>query len=199
MGKKELRKELITKRDSLSNVEWKELSDSIQRTIIRSGIYNTADCILCYADYHNEVGTYVLIDDAILKGKEVYVPKVLEDFSYSCMQFYRIFSSTELFDGYKGIKEPVGNKKYEFDYEKNKSKNVLMLVPGVGFDSDNNRMGYGKGYYDTYLKDKPTIKKCGLCFDIQYTDEIPHDLNDIKMDFVVTEKTKITNLNKIRF
>lgn len=199
MEKKEIRRELLAKRDALANSEWDCLSKRIQRTIIQSKLYKKADCILCYADYRNEVGTYVLLDDAILRGKDVYLPKVLEDFHYSCMQFYRIASTFELIDGYKGIKEPLGNISTLFDYEKYKDKNILMLVPGVAFDKSGNRLGYGKGYYDTYLSGKEKILKCGMCFDIQYIDEIPSEFTDIKMDYVITENSTLSEINNINF
>ncbi len=188
--KSSIRSSLINKRDSLSSDIWTYNSNMIQRSIIRSAMYRECDCLLIYADYHGEVGTLTLVDDALINGKEVYLPKVLEGFDEARMEFYRIFSSHELVNGYKGIREPLGNFERAFDYEAYKDKNVLMLVPGVAFDKRGFRLGYGKGYYDNYLKNKPSVMKVGICFSMQICDELPASDNDVKLDFIVSENTK---------
>lgn len=198
-GKKELRKELLEKRDSLSPVLWNEFSNIIQRNIMRSDLYKKADCLLCYHDFHGEVGTLILIEDALLNGKEVYLPKVKGEFKTSSMDFYRILSTYDLVEGYKGIMEPMDNPARQFVYEENFHKNILMLVPGVGFDNECHRMGYGKGYYDIYLKDKPVIIKCGLCFSLQCEGDIPFNEFDVKMDMIITENTESSKIDEIKY
>ena len=71
----------------------------------------------------------------------------------------------------------------ENDYE---GKIDLIIVPGICFDKANNRLGFGKGYYDKYLANK-NIKKFGICFKEQLLDDIPTDNNDIKMDLIITD------------
>lgn len=61
----------------------------------------------------------------------------------------------------------------------------LIVVPGVAFDKNNNRMGRGKGFYDKLLKET-TAFKIGVCFDFQLLENIPTDLHDVKMDLVVS-------------
>ena len=63
----------------------------------------------------------------------------------------------------------------------------IVIVPGVAFDKKYNRMGYGKGYYDRFLKDM-TALKIGVCHSFQLVDEIPSEPHDIKMDMIVTER-----------
>ena len=62
----------------------------------------------------------------------------------------------------------------------------LILVPGVAFDKKLHRMGFGKGYYDRFLKDKK-IYKIGVCFQEQIREEIPVSDMDISMDEIVTD------------
>ena len=99
--------------------------------------------------------------------------------------------------GFKGIQEPLGNRQRAFNPLEWTDKKVLMTVPGVAFDKRNFRMGYGRGFYDTYLSDKPGIIKCGLCFSMQILDEIPVTDNDIQMDFCVSELTNPKELERI--
>ena len=194
--KKTIRKDLIGKRDSLNTNVWIENSNIIQRNIMRSELYNSADCILCYADFHGEVGTLTIIENALMSGKHIFLPKVVENFIEARMEFYEVFSTNELIGGYKGIMEPTGNVERVFDYEAYKDKNVLMLVPGVAFSKDGYRLGYGKGYYDHYLCDKPNILKCGLCFSMQIIDDLPVNENDVKMDMIISERTSFEEINK---
>lgn len=63
----------------------------------------------------------------------------------------------------------------------------VAIIPGVAFDIEKNRMGRGKGYYDKFLKDKKFLK-VGICFDYQLLDKIPVEVNDIKMDEIISEK-----------
>ena len=62
----------------------------------------------------------------------------------------------------------------------------LIIVPGVAFDPQGNRMGRGKGYYDRFLVKYPAVKKIGICFYFQLVDEIPAEPHDIRMDEVVS-------------
>ena len=78
--------------------------------------------------------------------------------------------------------EPVGNA-YSGDID-------LIIVPGVSFDEELNRLGFGKGYYDKYLASK-NIFKIGICFDNQVIKLLPVNDYDIKMDLVVTDKRLI--------
>lgn len=195
--KKTIRKELKEKRDSLNFEEWNKHSKTIEKNIIKSDIYKESDCIMCYSDFNGEVGTLMIIEDALLSGKKVYLPKVLDNFTERCMEFYEIYSSNELIKGFKGILEPTGNRSRTFSYDKWVGKKILMLVPGVAFSREGYRIGYGMGYYDIYLKDKPEIIKCGLCFDMQMVSEIPAGEHDIKMDFLVNENTTLSEINKI--
>ena len=73
------------------------------------------------------------------------------------MAFYRITSLEELRKGYKGIPEPSGDTR-EYLYTPELAERTLMLMPGVAFDRFRNRIGYGKGFYDRFLADKPDLQ-----------------------------------------
>ena len=197
MDKKEIRKELIGKRDAIDSDAWVEYSNRIQRNIIRSSLYQLAECVLLYSDFHGEVGTYSLIEAALLDNKKVYMPKVLENFVEARMEFYRIYSTQELIDGFMGIKEPIGSTDRVLSLNDIDLKKTVVFVPGVAFSKDFYRLGYGKGYYDNYLRDKDDMMKVGLCFSMQLKDEIPNEEHDVKMNYVITEKTRVSEINKI--
>jgi 5-formyltetrahydrofolate cyclo-ligase len=69
------------------------------------------------------------------------------------------------------------------------SKDIdLVLVPAVSFDACGHRIGYGKGYYDKWLKSFPKEKRVGLSFNFQVTDKLPFTKNDLKVSKVITEE-----------
>ena len=76
------------------------------------------------------------------------------------------------------ILEPQ-NEVYEGDYD-------LIIVPGVAFDKDGNRIGRGKGYYDRFLSKHLDIKRIGICFDFQLIERVPTEDNDIKMHEIIS-------------
>ena len=197
--KREIRSELKAKRDSLNGELWVQNSNTIQSLVLKSKIYKEADSIFAYSDFHGEVGTLSIIEDALLKGKKVYMPKVLDTFDDNGMAFFRIFSTSELIPGFKGIKEPCGNGERVFDPEKESNDKILMLVPGVAFSTDGYRIGYGRGYYDKYLEGKEIFFKMGLSFSMQVVDNLPNEIHDVKMDLVVTEDSKLQDINKYKF
>ena len=76
---------------------------------------------------------------------------------------------------------------------------MFMLVPGVAFDLEGNRIGYGKGYYDNYLKDYPEILTVGICFSNQILEKIPFEDCDIRLDYVISEKTSSDYIEKMHY
>lgn len=201
MDKKTLRKELIARRDNMNSRIWWSSSSLIQRNVLKSTVYKLCDVLLIYSDYHNEVETISVIEDALVAGKEVYLPKIINnpDSFDQAMEFYRIYSTLELMEGYKGIKEPIEDAGRSFSYELNKSRNCLMIVPGVAFDKNKYRLGYGKGFYDKYLCDKPAILKIGIAFDFQVISDLPTEENDVVLDYLITESTPHREIEKYSY
>ena len=67
----------------------------------------------------------------------------------------------------------------------------LILVPGVAFDCAGNRLGFGKGYYDTFLPQAPNAVKIALAYDFQIVEQLPAEPWDVPMDFIITENRVI--------
>lgn len=199
MNKKDIRKELKIRRENITYEEWLLNSQIIENKILKSKVYKECRKLFVYADFNNEVEMMFLIEQALLDRKEIYLPKVLEGFEESRMDFFRITSTFELVDGYLGIKEPISDNSKVFDYESSKDEKMLMLVPGVAFDNLGNRLGYGKGYYDNYLKDKPNILTVGVCFSLQIVDSFPTSDIDVRLNHILTEKTPTEEIDRYTF
>ena len=101
------------------------------------------------------------------------------------MDFFKWSFNDPLVINKYGIPEPIPNKKIYPD---------ILLVPLVAFDNELNRIGYGGGFYDRYIKKIKRIKKIitiGLAFSFQRVNKIQTNKFDIKLDFIITEKKKI--------
>ena len=79
-------------------------------------------------------------------------------------------------------------KKCDPPLPESEKSDLLMLVPGVSFDPAGRRIGYGGGFYDTYLQKMEGCHTFGLAFEVQMADQIPAEAHDIRMEYVMTEK-----------
>ena len=181
--KKTLRKELLARRDALTDAEQERAKVLITERIVGHQWFYLSNVILGFVSYGSEICTLEILEEALKKGKKVYVPKIERDgqSDEGTMEFYSIRNLEELKEGYKGILEPDGSSE-KYVYDADEAKETLILLPGVGFDPYRNRMGYGKGFYDRFLADKEElqIRSIGIGHVCQRVDEIPMDENDIK-------------------
>ena len=186
--KEHIRELSIERRNQLTLSERIIKSDKILSLLIKTDNWKKAKCILAYADFKNEVMTDKIILRAVLECKKVYLPKIKGDE----MVFYRIYSIEELIPGYFGIREPIG-----FEDEKMNpngiKKEILVIVPGTSFDKQCNRIGYGKGYYDRYLKQCSLKNTIGLAYECQIFEKIPHNEEDVPLSFLITEEGILKN------
>lgn len=176
-SKKGIRESVLAVRKCLSEKEWIEKSCLIFQTVISHPFFLNSDEIYCYMDYRNEVETKRIIEAAWQMGKKVAVPKVFGD----VMEFFYIENFTELHPGTFNILEPEENTPAN-------GKNALVLMPGAVFDKNRNRIGYGRGYYDRYLKQHPKYKTMALAFEFQVLEKIPSEAHDIRPQIIVTEE-----------
>lgn len=143
--------------------------------------YQQAECIAVYAPLHHETDTIMLVEAAFSAGKRVLYPAVCGN----SMVLRQITALEHLSTGTFGILEPCANG---VDHQADEAD--LIVVPGVAFDRDGHRVGYGKGFYDRFL-DHPQLKACliGLCHDFQVVETLlPAEAHDIRLDLIVTDK-----------
>lgn len=177
MEKRVLRRQILVRRDALTSQERERASLILTERICGHQWFYLADTILGFVSYGSEIDTTEILQEAIRKGKKVFVPKVEGE----NMIFYRIDSMESLVEGYKGIREPLGDTEV-FAYESERAEKVLMLMPGAVFDRKRNRIGYGKGFYDRYLADKPglQLRTVAVGYQCQIVEEIPANEWDIR-------------------
>lgn len=176
--KKEIRANIKKKRASLPAEVRQAFSTKITEAVLSHPLYQDADEIYCYVSFGDEVSTLELLTACWDSEKKVAVPKILE---VGTMEFFYIDSIEELSEGYYGIQEPK-------EINQADGRNVLVIMPGVAFDKQGGRLGYGKGFYDKYLQRHPGYHRMALAFEIQCMDFVPTDVHDIHPELIVTEK-----------
>lgn len=186
MDKKTARQLVRAKKKQMTLEKIKEKSQEILKRVVEEVWFLQADCIYCYVSYNQEVMTRSLITTALEEGKQVAVPKVIG----KEMEFFYISSVQDLEEGYQGIPEPKGNDMADPVAERKAGKNNLMVLPGLAFDNQCNRVGYGGGFYDRYLEkyQEAEFQKVAIAFDFQVVDEIEMEACDWRVDKVVTNE-----------
>ena len=177
VDKKTLRRSVLQLREALSDEEQKRAAFLIAERILGHQWYYLSDVVLGFAGYGSEINTDEILEETLRSGKALYLPKVEGDE----MNFYRVHNLSELQVGYKGIREPKGDSE-RYVYNADMSVRTFMLMPGVAFDMFRNRMGYGKGFYDRFLADKPELqlRTIGIGHKCQMVEEVPCDEHDVK-------------------
>jgi 5-formyltetrahydrofolate cyclo-ligase len=177
--KETLRKMIRERRGQSAPSDISHDSDIIFRRIREMDEYIISGAVYCYVDMKNEVQTRKFIAQALTDGKMAACPRV--NLKKKEMDFYYIDSLKDLEEGTMGILEPKQS------CERADSASALLIMPGVAFDGQLNRVGYGGGYYDRYVKANPWHKTVAVAFEFQMFDEVPHDENDVRPQLLITE------------
>ena len=177
-SKKDIRKKIFAERKECTDEQIEKWSRTIAQKVSQLPEFQNAKRILAYADYNHEVMTGFIIEEAWKQGKEVAVPKVVgQD-----MVFYKLTDFSQLEEGYFGIPEPARGEIIQWE-------DAMMIMPGVAFDPQNHRVGYGGGFYDRFLEKHPMIKRVAVAFEFQILTSVPTEPTDISPEIIVTENT----------
>ena len=158
------------------------IDEQVRRMFGRLDWYRDANLILGYLPIHEEIDTLPLIEDAFAAGNRVALPFL--DERARAMRWYEMDSVQAISRGSRGIATvPEGVRALGGA----DMLGSLCLVPGLVFDAQGYRVGYGAGYYDEFLAFYPG-DKVGLVRSVQVSSNpLPHDDHDIPVDVLVTE------------
>lgn len=144
--------------------------------------FRSAECILLFASVGSETDTWAIFRESISQNKKVYFPKCIDG---EKMEFLRVFSENDFTDGKYGIPEPKTDEKYTSD-----GKNDLAVIPALAVGRDFSRLGYGKGYYDRFLKDFKGITVCPV-YPQLLCGSVPTNEFDIPQKIIITPTESI--------
>lgn len=176
-SKKELRNEIRMRKKNYSEIQLREFSRDITRKLLELSHIKEARTIALYSSLPDEVYTFDIIHILNDTGKKILLPAVTGD---EDMELREYNSDEDLREGSFGIMEPCGSHVTAY------SDIDVVVVPGMAFDKNGNRLGRGKGYYDRFLEKVDNAYKIGICFPFQLLEAVPADAHDIKMDIVIS-------------
>lgn len=184
--KRKIKCEFLNLRNRINPVLAAAYSVSIFETVKKLPVYKKARVIMFYLSYGSEVFTDFMVNWTLGEGKTVVVPTIKNTVNIE-MQAVRILKLEDACQSVYDIRQPAPNPKKTVD----KDDIDLFFVPGVAFNINGYRTGYGKGYYDRWLKNVPFEKTVGLVYDFQITDRVPIEKHDVPVGVVITEKRLI--------
>lgn len=179
MPKKALRRDLLARRRAMDQAAWQTASKAAQQRLADLELFQQAGCIALYSPIQQEVDTELLFTTARSTGKRVLYPVVCGN----NLQFREVSEIGQRTAGAFGILEPcnVGE-------DHSLAAVDLIVVPGVAFDLQGHRIGFGKGYYDRCLSQHQKHGTLiGLCHDFQLLEQVPAEGHDIRMQYIVTD------------
>ncbi len=179
-NKKLTRTAIKEKRYALRESEVQSLSQECVSKVLQFPELLEARTVCIYMPTGNEIDTSAIIQYCLENQKRVAAPRIEGD----TMDFYYFQSIVDLKQGAYDIWEPTGTERVT-------DEESVVIMPGVAFDLDCNRIGYGKGYYDKYLSKHPNMKKIALAYEFQIVGKIKREIHDIRPEMIVTERRVI--------
>ena len=169
-------------RNNLAEKEMQEKSKFIEKKLNSLHEFNRAKTILFYVGIKSEVRTKSMIENALSIGKIIAIPLNKSKNHGTCIS--RLYSLDDLEIIKLGLLEPKEDKFEEISL----NEIDLAILPGIAFDTQGHRLGYGGGFFDRLLpylrKNTPLI---GLAYEINISEKIPYESHDRKVNKIITE------------
>lgn len=175
--KKIIREEVLRKLSKISEIERSLISKKLSKKILESDVFRKSKCVAITLSQNMEWDTSIIINEAWKQNKRVCIPKTEKN---GIMNFFEYNRFTKLEKSFFGILEPVESllvTKDEID---------LIIVPGLAFDKEGYRIGFGGGYYDRYLVDYKGITLSMISREQLY-ESIPKEEHDISVGILEME------------
>ena len=175
MNKQELRRTIREQKRAMTNEEIELRSQKLSELFLNSEAYKNAKTVYGYLPYNQEVRTVPMLEQALRDGKRVAVPKCYGDE----MKFIYMNDLSKVEKGYANIPEPIADEPVADD------ETALVLMPGMAFDPQGHRIGYGGGFYDKFLAQEPNHPTLALCYEFQVLPHLETEEFDIPVDCVL--------------
>lgn len=190
--KASLRKEFLAERSKIPQIKINCWSRKINNRFLTLPQLQEVKKIMAYASIRKEIKTFDLMEELLNQGYLLYLPYTKKDvIDLGTAQINDLDS--DLKKGVYGVQEPIAKIRTEevpTDLE-------LIIIPGACFTKSGYRIGYGGGYYDSFLsKHADGALKVGFCYDHFIVDSIPVEEHDVPVDIIITEKEIIRTKQK---
>jgi 5-formyltetrahydrofolate cyclo-ligase len=187
--KRAARKNALIRRQGLSVAERHEKSLAIAERIVGWPLFVGAATIHIYLSFRDEVETEAVFPKALSSGKVVAVPVTFSSGDRRGLGLIRIdrFPPDRLVRGPWGVDQPAWDPALAMT----PGEIDLWIIPGIAFDPQGRRLGYGGGYYDRTMRGTRGVV-AGLAFEVQMEERLPEGSSDVRVQWIITEKRVIS-------
>jgi 5-formyltetrahydrofolate cyclo-ligase len=174
-AKKDLRTTIQTQRNAIPITQKVAYDTQIRESLWELIQEKNCKKVHLFLPMGAEINLYPLIHRLLDAEIKVYTPKTLKKRKLEHLQLHAL---KDLEDGPWGTRHPKNSKAYEGAFD-------LIIVPGLAFDLNHNRLGYGGGYYDNFLKNHQQAHKVAIAYPFQIVAKVPVETHDTKVDRIV--------------
>lgn len=175
--KKNLREKMISRRAKLPNLFKQKYDNWVCESLLKRILKKNLKVIHCFLPIEHEINIFPLIEILLKKEITVVTPKTL---TKRQLEHLVLKDLKELDVGKFGTVHPNSNIVYKGNYD-------LIIIPGLAFDENKNRLGYGGGYYDNFISNHPLALKTGICYPFQKVDKIPVESHDVILNDILVK------------
>ncbi|MFQ5658940.1 MAG: 5-formyltetrahydrofolate cyclo-ligase [Gammaproteobacteria bacterium] len=183
--KAELRNRLKRVRQTVMGETRQRLDQAIRKKLLALSPVSAARSLFCFLSSGTEVDSHGIVETLLQQGKQLAVPKIIDSRTMIAVAFT---SWEELAPGQLGILTPNSSEPVQGQID-------VCITPGLGFSPCGQRLGFGRGYYDTWFAENPVACKIGIAYECQLIGDLPADETDIAMDILVTEQ-RVLEINR---
>ncbi|MFK7933981.1 MAG: 5-formyltetrahydrofolate cyclo-ligase [Saprospiraceae bacterium] len=176
MSKPLLRQHFSTSRKNLPLTQKEQFDQSICTQLFKLIEKENCRVVHTYLPVRSEINLFPLIEQLLKEKITVVCPKTLKNRQLEHLELYDL---NNLETGLFKTQHPAEGKIYQGKYD-------LIIVPGLAFTTEGYRLGYGGGYYDTFLKDHPNALKIGAAYPFQLVEKLPVEEHDIQLNIIIT-------------
>jgi 5-formyltetrahydrofolate cyclo-ligase len=173
--KKALRQQMFLERSKIEPLHKAKYDQFIGEQLVSLILKNGYKVVHAYIPMGQEIDIAPLLQELLHKKITVVCPKTLPA---RALENRVLTSLNDLETGIKGTQHPALPQVYEGSYD-------LIIVPGLAFDHQKYRLGYGGGYYDGFLATQPQAHKVGIFYPFQQVDEVPREAHDVFLDEIL--------------
>jgi len=176
-AKRRVRREVLAARDAIPGPERARRSERIAERFLALPELREAACVMAFWSFGSEVDTAPLIDGVLARGATVTLPRIEGD----VIDAVTWRPGEAVGETSFGAREPAGGHRVE------PATIDVVVTPGVAFDREGRRVGYGGGFYDRFLP-RTDAARIGVAFDVQVLDQdLPAGAFDLRIEAIVTE------------
>lgn len=176
--KQKIRTKYLNLRNNFSNEYINNISKTISNKLFSLSEYKESKNIFIYLSLEKELNTKYIIERAIKDNKNIYCPVLTNK---KREMIFKKYNKNNLIKNKFNILEPIN------EVEKISDNKTIIIVPAIVYNKNKYRIGYGGGYYDTFLKNNIYLSSIGICFD-NFIIDFTEDNYDKNVDIILTEK-----------